>query len=64
MASVARNESADVGENATSRQAGELPTKSAEARGAQTESQQQAEQSKQDPASDVSREGRMLGCLR
>jgi hypothetical protein len=57
MASVARDEFTDVVENATSPQAGELATKSAEARGAQTESQQQAEQSKQDPRSDVSREG-------
>jgi hypothetical protein len=57
MASAARDEFADVGENATSRQAGELATKSAEAHGAQTESQQQAEQSKQDYPIDVSREG-------
>ena len=57
MANVVRDEFPDVSENATSRQAGELATKSAEAHGAQTESQQQAEQSKQDSPIDVSREG-------
>ncbi len=50
MASGARDEFTDVVENVTSRQA-----KSAE--GAQTETQQQAEQSKQDSLIDVSREG-------
>ena len=52
MASVTRDELADAVENVTSRQA-----KLAETRGAQTENQQQAEQPKQDPLIDASREG-------
>jgi len=56
MASVAKGEFADAVENATSPQAGELATKSAEAHGDQTESQQQAEQSKQDSRLEISRE--------
>lgn len=48
MASAPRDESTDVVENAISRQTEELATKSAEAHGAQTKSQQQAEQSKRD----------------
>jgi hypothetical protein len=55
MASAPRDESTDVVENATSRKTEELATKSAEAHGAQTKSQQQAEQSKQkDSPIDVS----------
>jgi len=57
MASVAKDEFTDVVENATSPQAGELATKSAEAHGAQTKSQQQAERSKQDSPLDIPREG-------
>jgi hypothetical protein len=57
MANVARDQVADVVENATSRKAGELATESTEAHGAQTESQQQVEQSRQDSPIDVSREG-------
>jgi hypothetical protein len=52
MASGARDEFTDVVENVTSRQG-----KLAETQGAQTESQQRAEQSKQDSLIDVSREG-------
>jgi hypothetical protein len=47
MASIAKDEFADVVENATSILAGELAAKSAEAHGAQTKSQQQTKQSKQ-----------------
>jgi len=54
MPSAARDR---VVENAVSRQAEELAAKSAEAHGAQTKSQQQTEQSKQDSANDASREG-------
>ena len=57
MASVAKDEFTDVVENATSPQAGELATKSAEAHGAQTKSQQQAERPKQDSPLDIPREG-------
>ena len=57
MASVAKDEFTDAVENTTSPQAEELATKSAETDGAQTKSQQQAEQSKQDSPIDVSREG-------
>jgi len=53
MASAPRDESTDVVENATSPKTGELATKSAEAHGAQTKSQQQAEQSKQDSPIDL-----------
>jgi hypothetical protein len=56
MASAPKDKSTAVVENATSRQTGELATKSAEAHRAQTESQQQAEQSKQDSSIDVSAE--------
>jgi hypothetical protein len=57
MASITRDEFADVVENAVSRQAGELATNPAKAHGAQTKSQERAEQSKQDSPIDVSREG-------
>src|ERR1700741_4196828 len=57
MASIAKDEFADVVENATSTLAGELAAKSAEAHGAQTKSQQQTKQSKQDSPLDISREG-------
>jgi hypothetical protein len=57
MASIAKDEFADVVENATSPQAGELATKSAETHGAQTKSLQQAERSKQDSPLDIPREG-------
>ena len=50
MPSVARDK---VIENAASRQAEELAATSAEAHGAQTKSQQQAEQSKEDSANDA-----------
>ena len=56
MASIAKDEFADVVENATSTLAGELAAKSAEAHGAQTKSQQQTKQSKQDSPLDISRE--------
>jgi hypothetical protein len=56
MASIAKDEFADVVENATSTLAGELAAKSAEAHGAQTKSQQQTKQ-KQDSPLDISREG-------
>jgi hypothetical protein len=57
MASIAKDEFADVVENATSTLAGELAAKSAEAHGAQTKSQQQTKQSKQDSPLDISRQG-------
>ena len=57
MASIAKDEFADVVESATSTLAGELAAKSAEAQGAQTKSQQQTKQSKQDSPLDISREG-------
>jgi hypothetical protein len=57
MASIAKDEFAEVVENATSTLAGELAAKSAEAHGAQTKSQQQTKQSRQDSPLDISREG-------
>src|ERR1700752_2274616 len=57
MASIAKDEFADVVENAASTLAGELAATSAEAHGAQTNSRQQTKQSKQDSPLDISREG-------
>jgi hypothetical protein len=57
MASIAKDEFADVVENATSTLAGEVAAKSAEVHGVQTKRQQQTKQSKQDSPLDMSREG-------